>query len=104
MFGNVFSVLSLCELGFGEAVSQSLYKPIARKEFALIKSIIQYYSKIYRVISALTFTLSVAFMPFLPYVFPDIRKIEGYRAIYLLFVVHRDAFVLFCTETLIGYV
>ena len=89
MFGNVFSVLSLCELGFGEAVSQSLYKPLARKEFGVIKSIIQYYSKIYRVISALTFTLSVAFMPFLPYVFPDIRKIEGYRAIYLLFVVHQ---------------
>ena len=31
MFGNVFAVISLIELGFGEAVSQAMFKPVAHE-------------------------------------------------------------------------
>ena len=89
MFGNVFSVLSLCELGFGEAAFQSLYKPIAEGNERQISAIVSYYAKIYRYISLVTLSLSVALLPLLPHLFKDITKIDNYRLIYLLFVVHQ---------------
>lgn len=89
MFGNVFSIISLCELGFGEAASQAMYKPLAQGNSAEIHGILRYYTKVYRYISLITVTLSMAFMPFLPYAFPDIVKISNYRAVYLLFVIHQ---------------
>lgn len=89
MFGNVFSVLSLCELGFGEAASQSLYKPLADGDTHRIKAILAYYAKVYRYVSFVTLVLSMAVMPFLPVFFSDIGKIDSYRTIYLLFVAHQ---------------
>ncbi len=89
MFGNVFAVLSLAELGFGEAVSQSLYKPLAEDDTDGICRIMRYFAKVYRMIGLVTLALCTAFMPFLPTVFSDIEKIERYRAVYLLFAVHQ---------------
>lgn len=89
MFGNVFSVLSLCELGFGEAVSQAMYKPLASGNMQKVKGLVRYYSKVYRYISLITLALSFAVMPYLSHFFPDIIKISNYRGIYLLFVLHQ---------------
>ncbi|MCR5353514.1 MAG: hypothetical protein K6D98_04345, partial [Clostridiales bacterium] len=89
MLGNVFSVLSLFELGFGEAASQTLYKPLSEHNEPEIKAVISYFSGVYKYIAAVTFALSMAFMPFLARVFPDISNIEDYKAIYLLFVFHQ---------------
>ncbi|MBP5245466.1 MAG: oligosaccharide flippase family protein, partial [Clostridia bacterium] len=89
MLGNVFSVLSLFELGFGEAASQTLYKPLSEHNEPEIKAVISYFSNTYKYIAAVTFALSMAFMPFLARVFPDISNIENYKAIYLLFVFHQ---------------
>ncbi len=89
MFGNVFSVLSLCELGFGEAASQAMYKPLACGDMTKIKGLVRYYAKVYRYISLVTLALSFAVMPYLSRIFPDIVKISGYRLIYLLFVAHQ---------------
>lgn len=89
MFGNVFSVLSLAELGFGEAVSQSLYQPLAKDDTDSICRILRYFAKVYRLISWITVALCAALLPFLPYFFSDIEKIERYRAVYVLFTVHQ---------------
>ncbi|MGI6196645.1 MAG: lipopolysaccharide biosynthesis protein [Eubacteriales bacterium] len=89
MFGNVFAVLSLAELGFGEAVSQSLYKPLAENDTESICRIMHYFAKVYRMIGLVTLALCTAVMPFLPLFFSDIETIERYRAVYLLFAVHQ---------------
>lgn len=89
MFGNVFSIISLCELGFGEAASQAMYKPLACGDTTEIHGILKYYTYVYRYISLVAFTLSVAFMPFLHIVFPDIVKISNYREVYFLFIIHQ---------------
>lgn len=89
MFGNVFAVLSLVELGFGEAVSQSLYQPLAEENHSRIRDILAYYAKVYRYISLVTIALCTAIVPFLPHIFGDIEKIHRYRAVYLLFAVHQ---------------
>ncbi len=89
MFGNVFSVLSLCELGFGEAASQAMYKPIAENDMATVRSIVRYFSKVYKYIALITLAASSAVMPFLSMIFHDIVNISNYRAVYLLFVLHQ---------------
>lgn len=89
MFGNVFSVLSLCELGFGEAASQTMYKPLAENDFATVRSIVRYFSKVYKYIALITLAASSAVMPFLSVMFPDIVNISNYKAVYLLFVLHQ---------------
>ncbi len=87
MFGNVFSLISLCELGFGEAVSQSMFKPLAEENMGKIRGLVRYYTVVYRYISLITLTVSLVVMPFLPHFFPDIIKIAGYRTVYLLFII-----------------
>ena len=89
MFGNVFSVLSLFELGFGEAASQAMYKPLAKGDMLQVKNIVKYYAKVYRYISLITLALSFAVMPYLAFFFPDIIKISNYKEVYLLFVIHQ---------------
>ena len=76
MFGNVFSVLSLAELGFGEAVSQSLYKPLADGDDDSICRIMRYFAQVYRYIGLVTLALCTTLLPFLPYIFQDIEKIQ----------------------------
>ena len=86
MFGNVFAVLSLCELGFGEAVSQAMFKPLAKNDMKEIGGLLHYYKRVYRYIALVNFALCMAVLPFLHRLFPDVVKIENYRAVYLLFV------------------
>ena len=47
LFSNVLSMLSLAELGIGEAIVFSLYGPIARGEKKEINAIMTFYQKIY---------------------------------------------------------
>ena len=42
-FGNIFSVISLCELGVGAAIAQSLYKPLAENDEHKVCGIMAYY-------------------------------------------------------------
>ena len=65
-FGNVFSLLSLCELGFGAAITQTLYRPIAIGDEQAVSGIISYYSKINRIVACVCFCLSIAAVPVLP--------------------------------------
>lgn len=87
MFGNVFAVISLCEFGFGEAVSQAMYEPLSEGNDSKIKGIIRYFSTVYRYVALISTTASLAVMPFLPKLFPDVVRIENYRAVYGLFII-----------------
>lgn len=89
MFGNIFSVLSLAELGFGEAVSQALYEPLAKGEHERLAAALRYYARVYRRVAWLTAALCAVLLPFLPYLFPDIVRIREYRAVFFLFAVHQ---------------
>ncbi len=88
MFGNIFSFVSFVELGFGAAISQSLYAPLAEGDQPRLAGILSYYAKIYRRMAWVTAALCVALLPLLPQFFPDIVKIPEYRAVFALFAFH----------------
>lgn len=62
---SVLSMLSLLELGIGNAIYFSLYKPLAEKDEEQTSAIMQMYAKIYQVIGGLIFGIGLALMPFL---------------------------------------
>ncbi len=88
LFGNIFSVISLCELGFGVAFTQSLYKPIAENDEIEVSRIINYYTKIYTRIAVVCAVLCALCVPFLDVFVKSDTKIDGILGIYILFSLH----------------
>ena len=87
-FGNVFSVVSLCELCVGAAVAQSLYKPLADNDQYRVCAIVNYYTKFCRTISFVTAIVSTAAIPLLPHIVKACIDMKVIIAAYMLFVLH----------------
>ena len=65
LFSSIVSMLSFVELGIGNAIVFSLYKPIADHDTEKIKSFISYYKKIYNYIACAIFAIGIIVIPFL---------------------------------------
>ncbi len=87
-FGNIFSIVSLCELGIGAAISQSLYKPLARNDGALVSAIVRYYTKVCRIVALMSTAVCVLFTPFVHSLCKGSIDKNTVIAAYLLFVLH----------------
>ena len=95
LFGNILSLLSLAELGVGQAITFSLYKPIAKNDTEKINSLMAIYKKIYLCIFVLVLTLGMSLSPFLQYIIKDFDKIPHITAIYILYVINSASSYLF---------
>ena len=62
---SVISMLSLIELGIGNAIYFSLYKPLAEKDEKQITAIMRLYAKIYMIIGLLVLVIGIVVIPFL---------------------------------------
>lgn len=87
-FGNIFAVVSLCELGLGTAISQSLYKPLAENDEYRIAAIMRFFIRAYKVIAFVTVCLSLAAVPLLRYIVKSEIEYEIILVSYLLFSAH----------------
>ena len=86
LFSNVLTILSFAELGIGQAIIFSLYKPIAENNQVKICSLMNLYAKVYRVLFFIVLVLGLTIFPFLPYIITDIETIPHIRTIYLMYV------------------
>lgn len=68
LFTSILSFLSLAELGIGQALVYSMYKPIAQKETDKICALLNLYRKLYRLIGLIILTVGLLLMPFLKYI------------------------------------
>ena len=87
-FGNIFSVISLCELGIGGAIAQSLYKPLADEDEYAVSAIVAFYSKICKRLALVTFAISMALLCFLPKIVKSALDIRTVASAFLLFSLH----------------
>lgn len=92
LFLNVISMLSLVELGIGDAICFALYKPIAENDNYTILAYLNFYKVTYNVIGFIIFLLGILIMPMLPY----IVSFEGeapinYYLVYFLFLLNTVA-------------
>lgn len=69
---NIVSILSITELGLGEAIMFSLYKPIRDNDKVKIKSLLDLYKKAYIVISLSILAISFVFSFFILYFVGDV--------------------------------
>lgn len=97
LFSSIITMLSLADLGFGIALPQVLYKPLADKDEERICQILKFFSKVYRIIALCVITLGVVLLPFLKWIIApdDTSGIEHINIIYLLFILQSAASYLF---------
>ena len=66
VLSNVISILGLSEMGIGAAITFALYKPLAENNYDLIKSIMTFYKKAYRVVALIVLGIGLLIFPFVP--------------------------------------
>lgn len=89
LFTEILTLLSFAELGIGNAMVFSLYKPLAEKDTAKIKSLMKLYATSYRVIGIVIAGLGVCVVPFLGRIVGDVSYIkENTMVLYLLFLLN----------------
>lgn len=86
LFTDVLSILSLAELGFGSAVIYGLYKPLAVNNESKIKALMNFYSRVYRLIGFSVLGLGLILLPFLNVIIKDAPAISNLNLIFLLYL------------------
>lgn len=86
LFLNILSILSLAELGVGEAIVYSMYKPLAIKNESKLQALMSLYKKAYVSIGIIIAIVGATLTPFLDFFIKDIPDINNIKLIYLMFV------------------
>lgn len=87
LFTNILQVLSFAELGIGNAIVFSLYKPIREKNSQRIRQYVSFYKSAYRVIGGVVAVIGLMLVPFLDVIIVDKPDIpDNLTVIYLLYL------------------
>lgn len=65
LFASILQVLNLAELGFGDAMVFSMYKPLATGDEEKVCALMNLYRRVYRTIGLAVFAAGLMLMPFL---------------------------------------
>lgn len=99
LFSSVLSILSFAELGIGQAIVFSLYKPIAEWDEEKMLSLMKLYEKVYRILFFIVLGLGILCMPLLPYFISDFDSIKDLNIIYLMYLFNTAASYLFAYKS-----
>lgn len=89
LFTEILTVLSFAELGIGNAMVFSLYKPLAQKNDEKIKALMKLYAKAYQIIGIAIAILGICVIPFLKYIVGDTSYVkENIVLLYVLFLLN----------------
>lgn len=100
VFSSILQVLNLAEMGFGSAVTFSMYRPVAEGSREEICALLNACRKIYRRIGIFIFCAGAALMPFLPRLIAD-AQVPGDLNLYLWYLIFLSDSVL--SYLLFGY-
>lgn len=101
LFTSVIHVLNLAELGIGNALVFSMYKPVAEDDRPRICALLALYKKVYRIIGCIVLAAGLGVMPFLP-ALTDMKALEGTDInLYLIFLIYLSNTV--CTYLFFAY-
>lgn len=101
LFANVLSLLSMADLGFGVAMSYSLYEPLANKDENKISALINFYRKVYSAIAIAVASIGICLIPFLKYLINMDRDIPHIHIYYLVFLANTVISYLFVYKSTI---
>lgn len=95
LFGNILSLLSFTELGFGQAIIFALYKPIASGDEDKIGALMALFRKVYRWMFLVVMVLGLSITPFLEFFVKSKVDIPYFHLIYVLYVISSAVSYLF---------
>lgn len=78
VFGNIFSILSVAELGIGGIISFHLYREIVTDNKEEIGKLMYLYKWVYRLIACIVTVMGLVACIFVPYIVNDASKDIGY--------------------------
>lgn len=86
LYTNILSMLSITELGISQAVSFSLYKPLADKNKKKINILMSFYKRAYQIIGIIVIVIGLLIVPFLPNIINNPPKNVNIYIIYLIYL------------------
>lgn len=86
LFSNILTLFSFAELGFGQAIVFSLYKPIANNDEEKISSLMELFRKVYTAMFFVILVLGLSLYPFLDFFVKDVNVVPHLGIIYLMYV------------------
>lgn len=100
LFTEILTVLSLAELGIGNAIIFALYKPLRDKDEGKVASLMKFYKAAYKIIGTFIGVTGLLIMPFLKYIvdMPDNLDVNMY-VIYCLFLFNTSVSYFFSFKT-----
>jgi len=102
LFTDILTMLSIAELGVGEAIVFNLYKPIAINDENKIKTLVKFYKKAYQIIGFVIFVLGLCLIPFMDFIIPNKPNIsENLIFIYILFLANTSISYLYIYKSTI---
>ena len=99
LFSNILTFLSLAELGIGNAIIYSMYKPLAKNDKKKLTALMKFYQKMYHIISIIIFVIGICLIPFLPYLVKVDTPIPNLTLYYFLFLLNSMASYLFAYKS-----
>ncbi|NBM91392.1 oligosaccharide flippase family protein [Proteus sp. G2658] len=85
---NIITLLSLTELGFSQAISYHLYKPLLEKKYNKTYGIMCYFKKVYFNIGILLLILGCILLPFLEIIIPTQISTKELNIAFFLFILN----------------
>ena len=86
LFSNVITMLALADLGIGEAVVFHLYKPLKDKDEDMVRSLMNFYRKAFRIVAGIIAVIGVCLIPVLPYITGKSEVDMNLTLIFLIFL------------------
>lgn len=92
LFTNILTVLSLAELGIGEAMIFAMYKPMKEKNAEQLAKLLNFYRQAYRYIAIFVAVVGIVLSFFLEYLVADVPNIkENFQIVFLLYLANTVA-------------
>ena len=101
---SIVSILSLAELGIGEAMSYALYSPLVREEHGKINAFMILFKKLYRIIGVSIFVFGGILSLFLPNLIKDYTINNELYWIFFLFIFNSGSSYFFSYKRTLLYV
>lgn len=99
LFSDILMMLSMADLGFGVALTYSMYKPLAEHDYDRLAALTGLYRRVYRIIALAVTVIGIALVPFLKYLINLRHPIPHITLYYLMFLANTVASYLVVYKT-----
>lgn len=88
LFSNILTLFSLAELGVGNVMIYSLYKPLRDHDQEKVASLLKYFKNIYLAIASAILGLGIILLPFLPSIVNSTIPMGNVYVYYMIFLLN----------------